>query len=77
MNKTILGVCTLIEIAGVVGLTAIGHKRNNDAYKAEVKCINLETELIFEQIKGMAKDIELKRLKKELEQLKKQQTGEA
>jgi hypothetical protein len=76
MNKFLLGLCTAVELACIGGLAAIGLKRNNDAYKAEVKCVELEWELIREKMDWVIKDMEIKTLKKELEQLKKQQQEE-
>lgn len=72
MNKTIVGICTLIELGCVTALAAIGLKRNNDAYKAELKAIDAEGKLFLEEIKIMDKDYEIKTLKKELEELKSQ-----
>ena len=72
MNKTIVGICTLIELGCISALAAIGFKRNNDAYKAELKAINVEGELFLEQLRGMDKDYEIKQLKKELEKMKSQ-----
>ena len=71
MGKTILGLCTIIELTGVAVLTGIALKRNNDAYKAEVKCIDLELALAFKDLENTAKDIEIDHLKKEIEKLKK------
>lgn len=71
MSKTILGLCTFIELTGVAVLTGIALKRNNDAYKAEVKCIDLELALAFNELDSTMKDIEIDHLKKELEKLKK------
>lgn len=71
MSKTILGLCTFIELTSVAVLTGIALKRNNDAYKAAVKCIDLELALAFSDLENTVKDIEIDRLKKELEKLKK------
>lgn len=59
MNKTIVGICTLIELGCVTALAAIGLKRNNDAYKAELKAIDAEGKLFLEEIKIMDKDYEI------------------
>ena len=77
MNKFLLGLCTAVELACIGGLAAIGLKRNNDAYKAEVKCVDLEWKLLKEQLDVACKDIEIERLKRELNKLKKQQEEES
>lgn len=69
MRNFILGVCTLVEITGIVGLAAIGLKRNNDAYNAEMKAIELEGKLFVQKVDCAIKDAEIKQLKKELEEL--------
>ena len=76
MNKFLLGLCTAVELVCIGGLTAIGLKRNNDAYKAEIKCIDLEWKLLKEQLDVACKDIEIEQLKRELKKLK-EQNGES
>lgn len=76
MNKTIVGICTLIELGCIASLAAIGFKRNNDAYKAEIRCIDVESKLFLEQLKGIDKDYEIKKLQKELNELKSQNENE-
>jgi hypothetical protein len=71
MNKFVFGVCTLAELVGISLITGIALKRNNDCYKAEIKCIDVEHELLLAELKGVAKDCEIARLKKELEEAKK------
>jgi hypothetical protein len=70
MNKIVFGVCTLMELAGVAALTGIALKRNNDCYKAEKKCIDLEFEVTIAEIDKINKDFEIAELKAELEELK-------
>lgn len=70
MNKFIMGVCTVMELGCIAGLAAIGLKRNKDAYNAEMKYIKTSCELACEQINGICKDAEIRKLKKELEILK-------
>lgn len=76
MNKIIVGVCTVLELGCVVGLTAIALKRNNDCYKAECKAIDLELKLCLTEIERDLKGYENERLKKELDELK-SQNGES
>ena len=76
MNKFLFGLCTAVELLCIGGLTVIGLKRNNDAYKAEVKCVDLEWKLLKEQLDGACKDIEIEQLKRELKKLK-EQNGES
>ncbi len=70
MNKIIMGVCTVIEFGCIAGLAAIGLKRNKDAYNAEMKYIKASCELACEQLSGIRKDVEIRKLEKELEILK-------
>ncbi len=76
MGKTIKCIGVLMELTGVAGLAAIAFKRNNDAYKAAVKCIDLERDLHVEKLKGALKDMEILLLKDELKTLKKLQQQE-
>lgn len=46
LEKIITGVLTLVELGGIAALTGIALKRNQAAYEAEMKCINLELENI-------------------------------
>ena len=74
MNKFVFGVCTLMELAGIAALTGIALKRNNDCYNAEMKCIEVEGKLLLEEIKGYNKDFEIARLKKQLEEVQKEES---
>lgn len=76
MNKFIFGLCTAVELVCIGGLAAIGLKRNNDAYNAEVKCVELEWKILTKELDLVTKDMEIEALKKELKKLK-QQNGEA
>ena len=76
MNKMIVAVGTVMELAGIAGLAYIALKRNNDAYKAAIKCIDLETELAFSKLDNTLLNIKNEQLNKENEKLKKQ-LGEA
>lgn len=60
----IAGLCTVVELGCIIGLAGIGLKRNEDAYKAEMKCVDLTLDNIM-------KDCEIYDLKHEIEQLKK------
>ena len=70
LNKIVFGVCTLVELAGITALTGIALKRNNDCYKAEMKCIDLEFEVTLAELDKINKDIEIAELQAELEELK-------
>ena len=39
MNKIVLGVCTLMELAGVTALSALALKRNRECYEAEMNVL--------------------------------------
>ena len=77
MNKFIVNLCTLVELGCIVGLAAIGLKRNEDCYKAECKLIDEQYEHFMTQMKCIDKDYEIKVLKKELEKYKAKETEEA
>lgn len=72
MNKTIVGICTLIELGCITALAAIGLKRNKDAYNAELKAIDAEGKLFLAKMENHDKDYEIAKLKKELNELKTQ-----
>lgn len=74
INKLAVGVCGLVEIGCILSLTAIGLKRNNDAYKAEIKLHTEEmdhlctkTKLIIEESKNKVLEKEIKELKQKYE----------
>lgn len=70
MNKVIEGICTVVELGCIIGLAAIGLKRNNDCYKAEMKLIDAEIELFKAQVDNIDKGAEIRILKRELETVK-------
>lgn len=70
MNKFIFGVCTLIEVCGIAGLAAIGLKRNNDCYKAEVELINEKCDHYRTKIDMVFKDARINALERENAELK-------
>lgn len=63
LRQLVFGVGTLMELGCIGALAYIGLKRNNDAYNAEMKCIDLE-------LKNVALDIENWSLKRENAALK-------
>lgn len=69
LNDLVNGVCVLVNVGCIFTLAAIGLKRNNDAYVAECKCIDLE----FENIKN---EYEISKLKQEIAKLKKKYEDE-
>ena len=71
-EKVVTGVLTLVELGGIMALTGIALKRNQDAYEARKESINLE-------IENLALDVENYCLKKDIEKLKKEhnEKGEA
>lgn len=75
-SKVIINLCTGVEILGVLGLTAMGLKRNNDCYKAEKKLAKTKMELLVSQMENVLKDAQIECLEKELNKLKKEQKGE-
>ena len=70
LDMAVVGLCTLVELGCITALAAIGLKRNNDCYKAEMELLDCETKLIWTEIDVIRKDAEIKELKKELEGLK-------
>lgn len=76
-SKFMTNLCGLVQLGAIVGLTAIGLKRNNDCYKAEVKLVDVEIELIKAKIENEIKGNEIKRLKKELAELKNEEVEES
>lgn len=75
-GRAIIAICTTIEVIGICGLAAIGLKRNEDAYKAEIKCINAESEMFKAKIDCVYKDAEIKFLKEEIAKLKRGENNE-
>lgn len=70
MKNLVVGACTLVELGSIIGLAVIGLKRNEDCYKAEMKLIESEADLIFANIDILRKEAEIEELKKELANLK-------
>lgn len=70
MKKLTSILSTMVQLGCTVGLTAIALKRNKECYEAEIKAINAEATLGFVKLDNVLKDIEIKQLKKELEELK-------
>lgn len=74
LNKKIIG--TAIEVGSILVLTGIALKRNHDWYKAECKLINTEMDLSVMKVCCGIKDLEIKILKRELDELKKENVKE-
>lgn len=62
-GKLIVKLGTGMELVGVLILAGIALKRNNECYKAE-------KELLKVKLDGIFKDVEIYKLRKELEELK-------
>ena len=70
MRKVMIGICTVVELGCIWGITGIALKRNKE-------CLNAERELLQSKLNGFIKDLEIMTLKQEIEQLKKEhETGE-
>lgn len=69
-EKFIYGTCELIQLGSIIGLAVIGLKRNQDCYKAECKAIELQCDLWKKEIEEIQKDVEIKKLKQEVSELK-------
>lgn len=70
LKDVAFGLCSLAQMACVIGIAGIALKRNNDCYKAECKLIDSEHKHILAQMDGLMKDIEIAQLTKENERLK-------
>lgn len=70
IEKLVVGVCTLVELGSIIGLAAIGLKRNEDCYKAEMKLLEREADLAFTNIDILRKEAEIEELKRELAEFK-------
>lgn len=69
-SKLIINLCTAVEVGCMLALAGIGLKRNSDCYKAEVKLVNTQMDLIKERMYNELKDVEIRKLKEELAGLK-------
>jgi hypothetical protein len=69
-------VAGIIELGCLLGLAGIALKRNNDCYKAECKLIDAIIDGGCAKIDCGIKDLEIKILKKELDELKKENVEE-
>jgi hypothetical protein len=67
LKGIIAGVGTLMELGCIAALAAIGLKRNNDAYEAEMKCIDLELANIHKDVKISMLEYDMKQLKEKYE----------
>lgn len=74
INKLAVGVCDLVVIGSILSLAAIGLKRNEDAYKAEVKLsreqmdhLCTRTKLVLAESKNRVLEKEIKELKQKYE----------
>lgn len=70
LKDLVVGVATLIELGCIAGLAGIAFKRNNDCYKAECELISTKAELFCKEMEQIDKDYKIKKLEKELKELK-------
>lgn len=70
IKGVVVGLCTLVELGCIAGLAAIGLKRNNDCYKAEMKLIDSEFNLAMAKMDNVEKDIKIAEMEEELKSLK-------
>lgn len=67
MNDKLRGILTgiagIVNLGSIIALAGIGLKRNQDAYEAQMECIELE-------LKNIAQDIEIHSLKREVAKLR-------
>lgn len=68
-DRIMVGVCEVIQLGCILGLAGIALKRNNDAYEASCRALNAE-------IDGVAKEVEIWRLEREVKQLKEKYESE-
>lgn len=72
--KTTVG--TILEIAGVLGLTGLAIKAECERHKTKKKLIDTELKLAFEQLSGTMKDIIIRQQKEQIEALKGEEKAE-
>lgn len=70
IEKIAVGLCKLVEIGSIIGLAAIGLKRNHDCYNAECENIKLRCDALKKDVDMVYKDAEIRVLKREIETLK-------
>ena len=73
-NKILFGLCMMVELSCIGGLTYIALKRNSDCYKAKRELISARLELLQSDIDNCIKDVEIRKLKKELEEIQKEES---
>lgn len=69
-DKLMVGLCQVVQLGSIIGLAAIGLKRNQDCYEAEMKLLERESDLFFATVDILKKDKQIEELEKELEGLK-------
>lgn len=74
MNKFIQGVGILLELTGIVGLTGIALKRNNDCYKAQMKLVDTELKCSFLELDNTIKENKINLLETELNKFKNEES---
>ena len=71
MKKDVLGVMAgIVQLGSIIGLAAIGLKRNNDCYKAQCELVDEQCKNIKLEIDMCYKDAQIKMLEKQLEEAK-------
>ena len=73
-NKFLYGLCIMVELSCVGGLTYIALKRNSDCYKAQRELISAELKLLQSDMDNVIKDVEIRKLKEELEEIQKEES---
>lgn len=73
MNKTLL---TILEMVGIIGLTSAAIKAENERHKTKLELIDTQIELNLADISGVLKDAKIRRLEKELDELKSKKESE-
>lgn len=70
MERFVKGICLLVQLAGITGITCIALKRNKECYEAEMKCIDAEFERNCLEFDNELKRMEINALKAELAEFK-------
>lgn len=65
LDGLLAGLYGVVNLGCILVLAGIGLKRNEDAYNAEIKCIDLELENIHKDVAISMLEYDLKQLKEE------------
>ena len=77
LEKLAVGIAHLMQLGSIAALAYIGLKRNKDAYNAEMRAIDAEIGVEIADVKLGAKDIEIEKLKKKIEELENEKKVQA